>query len=264
MILDVQFNAATTSWPAIRDGARAAEDAGFGAVWVFDHLAGSSLRGTTSLEMFTLLGALAASTERIPLGSMVANVYNREPGVLAVGAASVEAIGDRQVFLGIGAGASPTSRWAAEQHAAGHRMEPVLAARHARVERVLTLCSTMWSPARPPELATFPLPGRRPELHVGAGSVALAAVAGRLADGVNVGRHAPHRDAMLAAALAARVQAHGSVDGFVRSVWSPWDEELFDPASPAHRELAEAGVDRLIVIASVDRVERLPHVNIPS
>src|SRR5690606_23959684 len=96
VILDVQFNAATTSWPAIRDGARAAEMAGFGALWVFDHLAGSSLSGSTSLEMFTLLGALAASTERIALGSMVANVYNRQPGVLAVGAASVEAIGGRR------------------------------------------------------------------------------------------------------------------------------------------------------------------------
>ena len=110
--LDVQFNPATIPWPRLRDGAALADRAGFGAIWAFDHLAGSSVNGDTMLEAFSLLGALAAVTERVALGTLVLNVAHRRPAITAVGAASISTISGRPFYLGLGAGASPASPWA--------------------------------------------------------------------------------------------------------------------------------------------------------
>jgi alkanesulfonate monooxygenase SsuD/methylene tetrahydromethanopterin reductase-like flavin-dependent oxidoreductase (luciferase family) len=110
MEIDIQLSPAVEPWPDLRDGILRAEEAGFGAAWVFDHFAGAMLGGTTMLECFTLLGAMAASTERIGLGSLVVNMANRNPGVLAMCAASVQHIAGGRFTLGLGAGTSPTSR----------------------------------------------------------------------------------------------------------------------------------------------------------
>lgn len=248
MIIDVQFNATKVPWPQVRDGAVAAETAGFGAVWVFDHLAGMALGGTTALEPFTLLGALAASTTTVALGTLVLNVFNRQPAVVAVGAASVAAIGRRLVLVGVGAGSGPASRWAAEMHAVGQRVEASLPRRHAQVERVIDTCERIWSPTRAPDLATFPLPHPRPELHVGASSTSLAAIAGRRAHGVNVAWLHPRRDEVLASAREARVAAHGTTDGFSCTTWAPWVDGVLDAEHPQRRAMAAAGIDRLILI----------------
>ncbi len=191
MLIDVQFSPARNSWPVLRDAAQAAEAAGFGAVWVYDHLAGRSLRGDGMLEAFTLLGALATTTTTIELGTMVANVTTRSPGVLAVAATSVTEIADRPMLLGIGAGSSPRGPWAAEMDAVGQPIEPTQSGRHARVEQTLDLLDAIWSPDREEQFATFPLPHRRPPVYLGVNSVVLAELAGRRADGVNVRWHHP-------------------------------------------------------------------------
>ena len=139
MILDLELNSATTEWAQLRDTAVAAEEAGVGAVWVFDHLSGTVLHGDRMLECFTLLGALAASTTTIELGSMVANVANRHPGVLATAAASVQAISNGRLLFGIGAGAAPGSRWSREHDSIGIPLRQSIADRHAAVEEALDL-----------------------------------------------------------------------------------------------------------------------------
>jgi hypothetical protein len=83
---------------------------------VFDHLAGRSLNGDRMLECFTTLGALAATTTGLELGTMVVNMSLREPAVVVAAAASVQRISGRPFLLGLGAGAGPTSPWAAELH----------------------------------------------------------------------------------------------------------------------------------------------------
>ena len=241
--IDVQFNPAAASWPLIRDAAVAAETAGFGAVWVFDHLAGASMRGSGMLECFTCLGALAESTTTIGLGTLVANVWNRELGVLAVVAASVCEIADRPLLLGLGAGTSPTSRYAAEHHAVGATIGATLAERHERVRAALDLIDTMFEPDRPERLATFPLPHHRPTTLLGVNSVRLSTLAGARAGGINVWWGHPRRAAFLAAADAAR-------DGgtpFLRTVYEWWDDALFDPQHPARVDMARSGIDRLIL-----------------
>src|SRR3954447_2082220 len=77
VILDVQFNSATTPWPEMRDAVLAAEAAGYGVAWVVGHLAGQVMMGDSMMEYCTLTGALAASTTTIGVGTLVANVWNR-------------------------------------------------------------------------------------------------------------------------------------------------------------------------------------------
>jgi alkanesulfonate monooxygenase SsuD/methylene tetrahydromethanopterin reductase-like flavin-dependent oxidoreductase (luciferase family) len=256
--VDVQFNAGNADWPLLLDATLAAEDAGFGAVWVFDHLAGVSLRGHGMLECFTWLGALAASTRRIELGSLVTNVWNREPGVLAVAAASVEHVARRQVYLGLGAGTSPTSRFATEQHAVGHTVRPSVVERHARVVETLDLLDAMWSADRAEHFATFPLPAMRPKTIVGVNSIRLAEIAGRHADGVNVWWNHPARDDFLRAAISARPSGRPPL---LLTTYTVWDDALLDVDHPERRAMTEAGIDRLVLAEferpDPDRIARL-------
>ena len=227
-ILDLQLNPSTGPWTDLRDRACAAEAAGYGARWTFDHLGGLSLRGDTMFESFTLLGALAASTATIELGVLVANVFNRTPALLGVAAATLEAIADRPVHLGLGAGAAPDSRWSAEMRAVGQPVAATVGARHERVADTLDVLDRLYDPGRDTALATFPLPRRRPTVVLGVNGVTLAELAGRRADGVNVGWEHPRRDELLDVARRAR----GDRPGFVVTTWLGWEPELLDPRPP--------------------------------
>lgn len=247
--VDVQLNPARADWPQLRDMALAAEAAGYRAVWAYDHLAGATIGGATMLETFSLLGAIAVTTTTIELGTLVVNVNNRTPALLAVAAASIVAISGRHLFLGLGAGTSPTSRWAAEMHAVGQPVIERMAERHARLGAVLDVLRRIYDPDRPPELATFPRPVPSPTVLVGVNSVALATLAGARADGVNVDWASPRRDDMLGAAIGAR----GARPGFVLTAWAYWSPELVDPDSSARRLMDERGIDRVILVVP-DRV----------
>src|SRR5262245_36829414 len=246
VLIDVQFSPAYNEWPVLRDATRAAETAGFGAAWVYDHLAGHSLGGPWNLEAFTLLGALAATTSSIGLGSMVANVASRQPGVLAVSMASVAAIADRRVFLGVGAGTSPAGKWAPEMHTVGQPIEPNVERRHQAVDRLLDVVDEMWSEERGAEWDTFPLPRPRPPVLVGVSSVALAQLAGRRADGVNVAWNHPRRDELLAAATDAHTGS-GRAGDFVLTTWTRWDDDLLDEDHPDRRAMRDRGIGRLVL-----------------
>ncbi len=242
-VVDVQFNAATTDWPRLLEATLAAEAGGAGAVWVFDHLAGRSLRGDRMLECCTWLGALAASTTTIELGSLVTNVWNREPGVLAVAAASVANISQRRFHLGLGAGTSPASPFAAEQHAVAARIGATLEERHQRVVTVLDLLAAMWADERDDRFATFPRPVVRPTVLLGVNSAPLARVAGARADGINLPWSSPRRDELLAVAD----EAGAAERPFLRTTYTWWDPALLDPDHPERRAMAVAGIDRLIL-----------------
>jgi alkanesulfonate monooxygenase SsuD/methylene tetrahydromethanopterin reductase-like flavin-dependent oxidoreductase (luciferase family) len=250
VLIDLQINAATTTWPVLRESARAAEAAGYDALWVFDHLAGLSVNGTSMLEAFTLLGALAASTDRLALGTLVVNVFNRQPAVTALAAASVQAIGARPMFLGLGAGGAPASPWSAEMHAVGQPVEASLPRRHARVEQTIDTCRRLWDPRRPAELATFPRPDPPPQLHVGASGVALATIAGRRADGLNVAWSHPRREELVGAARAARASLGPASDlgDLVVTTYAPWRAELLDASHAERQEMDGLGIERLILM----------------
>lgn len=246
MIIDIQLNPAVDPWPRLRDGVLAAEEAGFAAVWVFDHFDGGVLRGETMLECFTLLGAYAAATTRIGVGSLVTNLANRNPGVMAMAAASVQAISGGRLLLGVGAGAAPGTRWSAEHRALGIELGSTLAERHRRLAVALDVVDRLWE-AGPADGLGFPRPHPRPPIYVGINSVPLAELAARRCDGINVRADHPDLAVLLQAATAARAASELHDVPFTLSVWTPWDPALADPDHPRRREFARLGITRLVL-----------------
>ena len=93
-------------WPELVAMARAAEEVGFDSVWVGDHLLyrgdGRPERGPW--DAWTTLSALAASTERVRLGPLVACAAFHPPGILARMAATIDEMSGGRFVLGLGAG----------------------------------------------------------------------------------------------------------------------------------------------------------------
>ena len=98
------------SWPEYRAMALAADEVGFHSVWVGDHLLyrddGREERGPW--DGWSLLAALAAVTERVHLGPLVACTAFGPPGLLARRAAAVQEISNGRLVLGLGAGWNET------------------------------------------------------------------------------------------------------------------------------------------------------------
>jgi F420-dependent oxidoreductase-like protein len=85
--------------------ATAAEEAGFDSVWVMDHFYQLPPLGGPDqpmLEAYTLLGALAARTRRVQLGTLVTGVTYRNPGILAKIVTTLDVISRGRAILGIG------------------------------------------------------------------------------------------------------------------------------------------------------------------
>lgn len=225
MIVDIQFSPALNDWPELRRAVLRAEADGYGTTWVFDHFDGALLGGDRPmLECCTLLGALAAATTTIGLGTLVANVANRHPAVLALAASTVQRISGGRLTVGIGAGTAPGTKWAGEHHARGIDLYPSAADRHAAVvTQIDALRATVAAP-----------------VIVGVNSIALGEIAGRRADGVNVRISHPRVEGLIAAATGASGSAGSRT--FEVSGWAFADD-------PSARDRAAAlGLDRLVLV----------------
>lgn len=87
--------------------ARAAEDAGLDGVFAYDHLwRGAGEHRRPALECFALLGAVAAETRTIAIGSLVARATLRPPAVLASCFDTVQRVSGGRLIAAIGAGDS--------------------------------------------------------------------------------------------------------------------------------------------------------------
>jgi alkanesulfonate monooxygenase SsuD/methylene tetrahydromethanopterin reductase-like flavin-dependent oxidoreductase (luciferase family) len=104
------------SWPQVRALAQHLDSSGWHAAYVCDHFmphdpSGRPVDGPM-LECWTTLSALAASTSRLRLGSLVLGATYRHPAVVASMAATLDQVSGGRVILGVGAG------WQPNEHAA--------------------------------------------------------------------------------------------------------------------------------------------------
>jgi F420-dependent oxidoreductase-like protein len=92
-------------WQTMLDVARAADSAPFESIWVYDHFHTVPVPTSEAThEAWSLMAALAASTERVRLGQMCTCMAYRNPAHLAKVAATVDVISAGRLEMGIGGG----------------------------------------------------------------------------------------------------------------------------------------------------------------
>lgn len=124
----------------------AAEEAGFGSVWVMDHLEqirGVGARDEPMLEGYTLLAALAARTSRVVLGTLVTGVTYRNPALLAKQVTTLDVVSAGRAALGIG------GAWFEDEHTAYGFEFPGTGERLDRLEEAVRICRLLFTEDRP-------------------------------------------------------------------------------------------------------------------
>ena len=92
-------------WPTMLGVARTIESAGYESLWVFDHFHTVPIATQeASYEAWTLMAALAATTDTVRLGQMCTSNSYRNPAYLAKVAADIDVISGGRLEMGIGAG----------------------------------------------------------------------------------------------------------------------------------------------------------------
>ena len=94
------------TWPHLEEMARLAEQVGLDSVWLGDHLMYTPPTGAPRgpYEAWTTMGAIAAVTERVLIGPLVASLGFHTPPMIAKKAATIDQISNGRFILGIGAG----------------------------------------------------------------------------------------------------------------------------------------------------------------
>ncbi|MGZ8606171.1 MAG: LLM class F420-dependent oxidoreductase [Actinomycetota bacterium] len=136
LMLEGQEGVTWQQWLAI---ARTCERLGFEGLFTSDHYLSVINGDPGSNDAWTLLGALAASTERLRLGTMVSPVTFRAPSVLAKAATTVDRISNGRVDLGMGA-----AWWEQEHRTHGFAFPPV-DERMEMLEEQLEIVHGLWS-----------------------------------------------------------------------------------------------------------------------
>ncbi|MGO4601894.1 LLM class flavin-dependent oxidoreductase [Terrabacter sp. 2YAF2] len=176
----------------LRDMAAAAEEAGLAGIALMDHLIQIPQVGRAwdpIPEPWVTLGALAASSTRLQLGTLVTPVTFRAPGITAKAAATLSALTGGRAFVGVGAG------WWEREHAAYALGFPSARARLDALEQSIETMRALWAPGTKPyagqrvslpETTSYPRPVGDLPLIVGGGGDRTLRIAARLGDGCNV------------------------------------------------------------------------------
>src|SRR5262247_3622143 len=229
-------------WSEMRAAALAAEEAGFDGLWTWDHLRDPDREDVGVPEAMTVLTALAEVTRRIALGPLVLNVANRHPGVLANMAATLQAVSGGRLLLGVGAGGSRRTPYAAEQQAIGQTVERD-ETRARRVSEAIELMRRLWSGH-----AGFLKPEPPPPIIVGGFGPRMAAIAGRHGDGFNTQAAHPRLAELIRIARDAHAEAGRDPDRFIVTVFAGMRDSAVTRDSAMRAGLERLGVARLIVL----------------
>lgn len=174
--------------------ARAAEEAGFASLWVMDHVVQIPQVGREwedMLEAFTTLSWLAAATDSVRLGTLVAGITYRNIAHLAKTVATLDVLSGGRAICGLGAA------WFEREHTAYGYELPPLSERYDRLRDALELLPLMWGPGTPsyqgrtitvPEAICYPRPlqERIPILVGGSGERTTLRLVAEHADACNL------------------------------------------------------------------------------
>ncbi|HEV2073568.1 MAG TPA: LLM class flavin-dependent oxidoreductase, partial [Thermomicrobiales bacterium] len=96
------------TWPQLKEMAVIAEEIGLDSIWLGDHLmyryADPKRAPRGPFEAWSTLAALAAVTERVQLGPLVASALFHSPPMITKKAATIDQISNGRFVLGLGAG----------------------------------------------------------------------------------------------------------------------------------------------------------------
>ncbi|MCM2393722.1 LLM class flavin-dependent oxidoreductase [Streptomyces albipurpureus] len=163
-------------WPAVET----ADRGGFDSVWVTDR----TIAGTPWLEAHTLLGAVAARTERVRIGTSVLCIARRNPVLTAHALATADHLSGGRLVAGVGLGGLEPAEYAI----AG----VPIASRGALTDEYLGLVRRLWQEEsvdhhgpgfRCEGISIAPRPAAPVPLWIGGNSPAAYRRAGRLGDG---------------------------------------------------------------------------------
>ncbi len=166
-------------WPELRDRAQWLETNGFDYLTVMDHVWQIPSVGNVDepfMESWVTLGALAASTQHLQIGTLVTGVGYRNPALLAKMMSTLDLIAGGRAFLGIGGGWNEPEFDAYGY--AGSEQFPRPGIRLAKLREAIRVAKLMWSEPLPTfrgkhiivkEAILEPKPSPRPRILVGGG-----------------------------------------------------------------------------------------------
>ncbi len=117
-----------------------AEALGFDTLWTNDHLLASvGPPEAPELEAWTLLAAMATTTSKVKIGTMVTNNLFRSPVIVAKMATTVDHLSNGRLILGIGAG------WFEKEHQAYGVPFPPVKERTQEFAEALEVITKLWA-----------------------------------------------------------------------------------------------------------------------
>jgi len=231
------------------------EQAGFDAIYAWDHFLSRGDPRRAVLECWTTLAGTAAVTETATIGSFVSNVMNRHPSVLARMTANVAALAPGRLDVGIGIGG-----FAAEMAMLGIDFPPP-AERGERLEEAVAILRALWSGGpvsyegrwtRLTDAVAAPIPDPAPRIVIGGETPAGARLAARIGDAWTTNEREFERGLpAFEEALAAAGRQRADVSVIVALDLRPADEAVTDPILADMVGTAEAwreaGADEVIL-----------------
>jgi F420-dependent oxidoreductase-like protein len=251
----------------LAEAARVAEEAGFDAISVPDHVHQNQVGGGPSSPMFeayTVLGALAAVTHSARLFSLVSPVTLRAPGLLAKAVTSVDVISDGRAVLGVGAG------WDVAEHEAYGIEFPGLGERFDRLDEELAICRAMFHEERTNFTGKFyaakdaynsprPVRGSIPVLVAGGGEKRTLDLVARYADACNVFAGDPADVRHKFDVLEAHCERIGRDPAEITRTVFAFDTSDLAAFAVSARSLADVGADGMIIVGPEDPA-RIPEI----
>ena len=172
---------------ALVDQARMAEEAGFSFAMISDHFHPWTSKQGQSPFVWSVLGAIAASTERLVVGTGVTcPLIRTHPVVIAHAAATMATLMPGRFVLGLGTGEN------LNEHVTGERW-PSASERREMLEEAVGLIRELWKGELTEwdgrsyhvvDARIYTLPDEPPPIVIAASGPKTAAMAGRIGDGL--------------------------------------------------------------------------------